>query len=689
MNAFEEQLAGLRQTEPERGGSYRRPREGQLWDLVVEVIGLPELPVALTAAGARVSTGTVERARADSLPPTTARAIEARERLTAYALKHARTQLRSAGVIRNPRKLSAPAVLARYLEYAEGHAAPRPYTRVERTAHRRQHRPQGRRPSANRRREPERGGSYRRPRDDELWNLVVEVIGLPELPVARTAARARVSRAAVERARADGLPGTTARAVEARKKLTAYAVKHARTQLRSAGVIANPRKLSAQAVLARYLAHAERQAAARPYARVERTPHARHHRPGTARQRQLGVPVSRQHALAGRRGLSTSARRRAIGLGAIAALGLALLAGLQLAHLFGHASPTSANRSSSAARGAPAHRAGSLQLVAPPSGAPTQAISRKAYSSYLRSLGAARSAAAQLQGTPAAELKSVIANVTSIAARGLLTASRLPVLSLTLDRNREWWSSGRLLAPHQQVEFPGSRLVWQYYPGQGIELSAQASFATAHLLCTAGPTHVRACTGLLSELMALAVNRSGRLAWEYYFNFDGGSPPWTSALSQGTALQAFADAYRATKNSLYLAEGNRALALFTAAPPEGVAVPTSRGTRYVEYSFDPAAGDEVLNAFLKSLIGLNEFAQVGKSPLATRLFAAGDAEAQAELPQFDTGTWSLYQPGVQDSLAYHELVIKLLQQLCTMTRAPVYCSTASTFENYLKTSSGG
>jgi hypothetical protein len=356
-------------------------------------------------------------------------------------------------------------------------------------------------------------------------------------------------------------------------------------------------------------------------------------------------------------------------LGAAAVVGIGLFAVLRAAHLFGHDGPTIVRRSSSVA--------------------PKQAISRNTYSSYLRSLGAARRAATRLQGIRAAELKAVIANVTSIAARGLLTPSRLSVLSLTLDRNREWWSSGPLLAPHQQVEFPGSRLVWQYYPGQGIELSPQASFATAHLLCAAGATHLRACAELLSELIALAVDRSGRLAWEYYFNFDGGSPPWTSALSQGTALQAFADAYKATKNSRYLAVGNRALALFTAAPPSGVAVQTPLGARYVEYSFDSARADEVLNAFLKSLIGLYEYAQVSKSHLAARLFAAGNAEAQAELPQFDTGSWSLYQPGVQDSLAYHELVIKLLQQLCAMTRAPIYCSTASDFESYLTASPGG
>src|SRR5438477_604067 len=143
MNAPEEQVAGLRQTEPERGNSYRRPGEDPLWDLVVEVIRLPELPVTQTATGARVSTCTVERARADRLTATTGRAVEARAKLTAYAIKHARTQLRSAGVIDKPRKISPPAVLARYLEHAE-------------------HRQHGRRPSADRlRRDPKRSGIRR------------------------------------------------------------------------------------------------------------------------------------------------------------------------------------------------------------------------------------------------------------------------------------------------------------------------------------------------------------------------------------------------------------------------------------------------------------------------------------------------------------------------------------------------
>ena len=312
-----------------------------------------------------------------------------------------------------------------------------------------------------------------------------------------------------------------------------------------------------------------------------------------------------------------------------------------------------------------------------------------AYTSYLASLHAAMREEAQLQGTGAAELGAVITNVTGMAAGGLLTPSRLRVVSLTLDRNRQWWATGRVPAPHEHIEFPGSRLVWEYYPGQGIELQQQVSFSTADALCKAGPSHYPACTELLAELIGLAADRSGRLAWEYYFNFGGGQPPWTSAISQGTALQAFADAYKATENSLYLAVGNRALALFTAAPPSGVAVKTPLGARYVEYSFDPAPGDQVLNGFLQSLIGLDDFAQTSQSPLAASLFAAGNAEAQGELPQFDTGTWSLYRPGEQDTLAYHKFVTWLLQRLCAVTSASVYCTTASHFESYLKAVPGG
>ena len=184
-------------------------------------------------------------------------------------------------------------------------------------------------------------------------------------------------------------------------------------------------------------------------------------------------------------------------------------------------------------------------------------------------------------------------------------------------------------------------------------------------------------------MIPLASQRGGGLTWEYYFHFDGGAPPWTSAMSQATGLEALSRAYLATGNADYLTTGTQALPIFSVRPPVGVNVKAPAGTRFLQYTFAPTT--DIINAFLQTLIGLYDFAQVSHNATAAALFAAGNAQAQAELPGFDTGAWSLYQPGVEDPLSYHELVTGFLQQLCTRTQAPVYCTTAQHFQAYLTT----
>ena len=313
----------------------------------------------------------------------------------------------------------------------------------------------------------------------------------------------------------------------------------------------------------------------------------------------------------------------------------------------------------------------------------TGAITAAAYDRYLSIYSRSVAAARRLHGTRAVELWAVIVNVREMAAAGTLTPARLPAVFVTLARNHQWWTRGPLLAPYQRVEFAGSQLVWEYYPGQGIELQVLATFSTAVALCQAGPAHYSAMAALLGEMVPLATHRGGGLTWEYYFHFDGGSPPWTSAMSQGTALQALACAYRAFHEHSYLMRAHRALAIFTVPPPVGVAIHTRRGGWYLQYSF--ASHTYILNAFLQSLIGLYAYAHVSADPLAQRLFSAGDAVARAEVPHFDTGAWSLYQPGVEDTLSYHLLVTQFLARLCAITGARVYCVTARHFREYLKT----
>ncbi|HEY5317435.1 MAG TPA: D-glucuronyl C5-epimerase family protein [Solirubrobacteraceae bacterium] len=299
------------------------------------------------------------------------------------------------------------------------------------------------------------------------------------------------------------------------------------------------------------------------------------------------------------------------------------------------------------------------------------------------SLEAAIRTAAKLRGTRAVELYSVLTTMHRIAVAGELTPSRLPALFLTLDENRHWWSTGPLLASGQRVQFAGSELVWEYYPGQGIQLQELGTFGEADGYYTGGPSDYPKLQLVLSELIPLAVKRAGGLAWEYYFSFDGGRPPWVSAMAQGTALEALTRAYEAFQNPSYLITAAQALPLFTAAPPAGVRIPTHLGARYLQYSFAPHTS--IINAFLQSLIGLYDYAQVSGNTQAQQLFNAGNAEALAEVPHFNTGAWSLYQPGDEDPLSYHELVTGFLQELCTRTEASAYCTTASDFEKDLRT----
>ena len=312
-------------------------------------------------------------------------------------------------------------------------------------------------------------------------------------------------------------------------------------------------------------------------------------------------------------------------------------------------------------------------------------ISHADYTTDLASFNRALNTEKRLRGTRAVELEAVIENLHDIAATGQLTPSRLPVLFLTLDRNRRWWSTGALLASGQRVAFAGSQLVWEYYPGQGIQLQELGSWGQADWMYRAGPHFWPRLRRLVDELIPLGVRRGGGIAWEYYFHFDGGLPPWTSAMSQATALQALTQTWETTHQTSYLALARQAIPVLRDAPPTGTSVTTHRGRRFLLYSFAPQPDVAVINGFLQTLIGLYDYAKATNDQTGWSLFRAGDAEARAELPQYDTGAWSLYQPGQESTLDYHKLVTDFLEQLCARTQATEYCTTARRFHADLTT----
>jgi hypothetical protein len=291
-----------------------------------------------------------------------------------------------------------------------------------------------------------------------------------------------------------------------------------------------------------------------------------------------------------------------------------------------------------------------------------------------------------LSGVRRTELAGVLASVERMAARGSLRASRLAPLFLTLQRNREWWSSQALLSSGQRVSFQDSELVWQYVPGQGLQIHPLANFGRLNAYAKSRGSRV-ANQVLLNELMAIAVPRGGGLAWEYYFDFGGGRPPWVSGLAQGTGLQAIArSASKLGRSDELLPAIQRGLTMFEQEPPTGVRVATGDGAHYAQYSFAPSL--RIINGFVQSLVGLYDVAQITGDQRAAQLFADGDAAAKQELPLFDTGAWSLYSRDAitrESDLHYHTLLRDFLTNLCDRTQEAVYCTTEAHFTDYLTT----
>jgi hypothetical protein len=294
----------------------------------------------------------------------------------------------------------------------------------------------------------------------------------------------------------------------------------------------------------------------------------------------------------------------------------------------------------------------------------------------------ARRKAKRLDGIGKPEMTAVVHTLDDIAASRKLTASRLRALWLTLDRNLQFWSTGASLRSGQRLEFEGSELVWQYYPGQGLQLQILGNFGKLNGLWGA-KRNARLAT-MLDELLPLAAERAGGLAWEYYFRFDSGRPPWVSGIAQGTAVQALARAaQRLHRQADVLPIAKRALAIFRKRTPTGVRVPAAHGDNYVMYSFAPRL--RILNGFIQSLVGLYDYARLSKDPEGTLLFQAAEPEARAETPLYDTGAWSLYSRGTstyESTLSYHDLLEGFLANLCKRTKVDVYCTTADHFVAY-------
>jgi hypothetical protein len=257
---------------------------------------------------------------------------------------------------------------------------------------------------------------------------------------------------------------------------------------------------------------------------------------------------------------------------------------------------------------------------------------------------------------------------------------------LILDRNREWWAKAGPPGSGARLTFGPSRVIFQYFPGKGLQLHPLANFGRLNGYWMAKRNGD--LRSMADDLVDLAVERNGFLAWEYYFSFGGGSPPWISGMAQGTAMQALSRAGNRLEDPTLTEVAARARGAFNTATPKGVRVSQGAGDWYALYSFNPRL--YVLNGHLQAVNGLRTYAEYAPADAAAAdRFRAGDIAAKARIASFDTGAWSLYSrpawdPGPEASLNYHTLNRDFARNLCKGTSDPAYCDAADHFTQYLK-----
>jgi D-glucuronyl C5-epimerase C-terminus len=346
------------------------------------------------------------------------------------------------------------------------------------------------------------------------------------------------------------------------------------------------------------------------------------------------------------------------------------------------------------------------------------AISAHTATGYNNIYTDAVAASNQITGNNRTQLKAAIKIIRGIAHRDSLTPGRMPFVFLVLKRNLQWWTahhqptagsqgepgakgrtctaptarSARATAARSaeptahtaRLSFPGSGIVFEYYPGMGLQLQVNGTFGNANaLLHTENRQKHHQALEILDEMRPLISPRGGIDTWEYEFPFGGGVPPWASGLSQATAIEAYTTAATTHHRPKDLQLALQLSALFGRTTPTGVRVPLGNdGNWYALYSFAP--GQQVLNADLDAVVALYDLAQASHDASVTALETQGLRALTRRIKSFDTGTWSRYSAhGPLADLNYHVLNRDEAKALCQRTNVTSICNAWHSFTHEL------
>jgi len=207
---------------------------------------------------------------------------------------------------------------------------------------------------------------------------------------------------------------------------------------------------------------------------------------------------------------------------------------------------------------------------------------------WRRLYGQGKSAARHLRGSARDNMRGVLDNLRYLARQRLLGARAHPAF-LILQRNVEWfWQDRKGAAAYgTRTTFPGSELIYEFYPGSGWQLQPLANFGHLNGMLKRRHPKAGSLESFADELLQTGVTRHGFLAFEYYFPWSGGPPGWVSGMATATGMQAFSTLWKRDGDSRYLDAARAMLPVFEQDSPWGIRRRLHDGLFFLQYSQDP------------------------------------------------------------------------------------------------------
>ncbi len=235
------------------------------------------------------------------------------------------------------------------------------------------------------------------------------------------------------------------------------------------------------------------------------------------------------------------------------------------------------------------------------------------------------------------------------------------------------------------------RLVWFYYTGTGFYFQPVTTVQQLVYLIDAPGVATDTLLKTGEALWRYAVWHDGEgkhfPRWEYEFPWYASgaiwlTPPWESAMAQGTVMELFTELYRRTADPVWKQRAYEAFRSFQVSMDAGGArMPdTTHGYWWEEYH--PRV--MVFNGSVKALITLGDFEQTMGDTLAERLYRRGVEAVKFYTPRYDLGYWTYYSlTGYLATRGYHAYHVQLLDALYAQNGDPWFKEVADRWRAYV------